>query len=150
MESLALFVAILFLADTLAGPLAILLTWGKLVEAINSRSNGLALALTVIRRLVHGFLVVIGLLIGGWLAYIAVTPAKLFGIFSLVTSYIALRREYFPHVLIVKDLLARIGIKRKEEPRVFSADGSEIVRSKKSKRTGRTLGNDSHGPEGQH
>ena len=150
MESLAVLVAVLFLIDVFAGPVAILLTWGKLVAVINSRSKSLAIALTVIRRVIHGFLVAIGVLIGGWLAYIAVTPAKLFGIFSLVTSYIALRREYFPEVFLVRDLLARIGIKRKEEPRFFSADGTEIVRTKKSKRTGRTLGNDSHGPEGQH
>jgi hypothetical protein len=150
MESLAVLVAVLFLIDVCAGPVAIFLTWGKLVTAINSRSKGLALALTVIRRLVHGLLVAIGLLVGGWLAYIAVTPAKLFGIFSLVTSYIALRREYFSEVFIVRKLLVRLGIKGKEEPRVFSADGTEILRTKKSKRTGRTLGNDSHGPEGQH
>lgn len=150
MESLAVLVAVLFLIDVFAGPVAILLTWGKLVAAINSRSRGLALTLTVIRRLLHGFLVAIGLLVGGWLAYIAVTPAKLFGIFSLVTSYIALRREYFSEVFIVRKLLVRLGIKGKEESRVFSADGTEILRTKKSKRTGRTLGNDSHGPEGQH
>ena len=150
MESLAVLVAVLFLIDVFAGPVAILLTWGKLVAAINSRSRGLALALTVIRRLLHGLLVAIGLLVGGWLAYIAVTPAKSFGIFSLVTSYIALRREYFSEVFIVRKLLVRLGIKGKEEPRVFSADGTEILRTKKSKLTGRTLGNDSHGPEGQH
>ena len=150
MESLAVLVAVLFLIDVFAGPVAILLTWGKFIRLISSQSKNVALVLTVIRRIVHGFLVTIGLLVGTWLAYIAVTPAKLFGIFSIVTSYIALRREYFPQVFFIRDLLARIGIKRKEEPRVFSADGTEILRTKKSKRTGRTFGNDSHGPEGQH
>jgi hypothetical protein len=150
MESLAMLVAILFLIDMFAGPVAIFLTWGKLVAVIKSRPKTLALALTVIRRVLHGFLVTIGLLIGGWLTYIAVTPAKLFGIFSLITSYIALRREYFPELFIVRDLFARFGIKRKEEPPVFSADGTEIIRTKKSRKNGRTLGGDSHGPEGQH
>jgi hypothetical protein len=150
MESLAVLVAIMFLADVFAGPVAIFLTWDKLVGVIASRTKSLAVVLTVIRRLLHGFLIAIGLFIGGWLTYIAVTPAKFFGIFSLVTSYIALRREYFPELFIVRDLLAQVGIKRKVEPPVFSSDGTEIIRTKKSWKNGRTLGGDSHGPEGQH
>lgn len=128
MESLAMLVAILFLIDIFAGPIAILLTWGKIVGVIESRPKSLALALTVIRRLLHGFLVSVGLLIGGWLSYIAVTPAKLFGIFSLITSYIALRREYFPEFFLTRELLSMLGISRKN---------------------GRSSGNDGHGPEGQ-
>jgi hypothetical protein len=129
MESLAMLVAILFLIDIFAGPIAILLTWGKIVGVIESRPKALALALTVIRRLLHGFLVTIGFLIGGWLSYIAVTPAKLFGIFSLMTSYIGLRREYFPEFFLTRELLSMLGISRKN---------------------GRSSGNDRHGPEGQH
>lgn len=128
-------VAILFLIDIFAGPIAILLTWGKIVGVIESRPKSLALALTVIRRLLHGFLVSVGLLIGGWLSYIAVTPAKLFGIFSLITSYIALRREYFPEFFFVRDLFAKFGISRSHD---------------KPRGQGRSSGNDGHGPEGQH
>ena len=142
MESLAVLVAVLFLIDIFAGPVAILLTWGKLVAAVNSQSKGLALTLTVIRRLIHGFLVTIGLLIGGWLAYIAVTPAKLFGIFSLVTSYIALRREYFTDFHLLALVLNKVGIRK-----IAPGDHGPSL---KWKRNGRSSGNDGHGPEGQH
>jgi hypothetical protein len=129
MESLAMLVAILFLIDIFAGPIAILLTWGKIVGVIESRPKALALALTVIRRLLHGFLVTIGFLIGGWLSYIAVTPAKLFGIFSLMTSYIGLRREYFPEFLLLQEVMNLLGL---------------------NKKTGRSSSRDENGPAGQH
>ena len=158
MESLALFVAVLFLIDILAGPIAIFLTWGRLVKGINSQSKSAALVLTTIRRIVHGLFVTVGVFIGGWLTYIAVTPAKLFGLFSLFTSYIALRREYFPNIYILRNLSTLLGInkmdipgiKPKELPPVFSADGTEIIRAKKIKRMGGTSGRDGHGPGGQH
>ena len=149
MESLAVLVAILFLIDIFAGPFAILLTWAKLVDAINSQSRSIALTLTIIRRSLHGLFATVGVLIGGWLTYLAVTPAKLFGLFSLITSYIALRREYFPDIYIVRFVLLRLGIK-KDRPQVFSADGTEIIPAKRSRRLGRSSGRDSHGPGGQH
>lgn len=142
MESLAVFVAILFLMDVLAGPIAILLTWGKLLRFISSQSKNVALVLTVIRRIVHGFLVTVGLFIGTWLAYIAVTPAKLFGLFSLITSYIALRREYFPDFHLLALVLNKVGIRK-----IAPGDHGP---SMKWKRNGRSSGNDGHGPEGQH
>ena len=142
MESLALLVAILFLIDVLAGPIAIFLTWGKLIRFINSRSKNVVLVLTVIRRTVHGFLVTVGLFIGAWLAYITVTPAKLFGLFSLITSYIALRREYFPDFHLLAIILNKVGI-RKIAP-------SDHGPSLKWKRSGRSSGSDGHGPGGQH
>jgi hypothetical protein len=150
MESLAVFVAILFLTDILAGPIAIALTWSKLVNAITSQSKKVVLLLTIIRRLLHGFLITIGLFIGTWLCFIAVTPAKFFGVFSVVTSYIALRREYFPNFFVVRNLVNRLGIKGKEQPAIYSADGTEIVRAKNIKRFGRSTGRDGHGPGGQH
>jgi hypothetical protein len=142
MESLALLVAILFLVDILAGPIAIALTWQRLVNAINSKSKNVSLVLTILRRIVHGFLITIGLFIGTWLSYIAVTPAKLFGIFSLITSYIALRREYFPDFHLLAILGNKLGI-RKVGP---GAHGPKI----KWKRNGRSSGKDGHGPGGQH
>jgi hypothetical protein len=150
MESLAVLVLMLFLIDILAGPIAIALTWPKLVKAISARSRGLALVLTIIRRLVHGLLIAIGLFIGSWLVNIAETPAKLLGLFSIITSYIALRREYFPDFYILARLLTLLGIKGKEEPRIYSADGTEIIRAKNVRRFGRTSGRDGHGPGGQH
>ena len=142
MESLAVFVAILFLMDVLAGPIAILLTWGKLVRFIISQSKNVVLVLTVIRRIVHGFLVTVGLFIGTWLAYIAVTPAKLFGLFSLITSYIALRREYFPDFHLLALVLNKVGIRK-----IAPGDHGP---SMKWKRSGRSSGSDGHGPGGQH
>jgi uncharacterized Tic20 family protein len=142
MESLAVFVAILFLMDVLAGPIAILLTWGKLLRFISSQSKNVALVLTVIRRIVHGFLVTVGLFIGTWLAYIAVTPAKLFGLFSLITSYIALRREYFPDFHLLALVLNKVGIRK-----IAPGDHGPSL---KWKRNGRSSGNDGHGPGGQH
>jgi hypothetical protein len=157
-KSLAILALILFLIATLAGPIAIALTWRSLVSWISTLSQNLALALTLIRRLLHGFLVTLGLLMGGWLTFVAVTPAKLFGLFSLVTSYSALRREYFPKIYIVRNLLSLFGISnlgipslaRKKIPPVFSADGSEIIRAKKAGQLGRSSGRDGHGPGGQH
>ncbi|CAN2219446.1 hypothetical protein MCERE85_01184 [Candidatus Nanopelagicaceae bacterium] len=142
MESLAVFVAILFLMDVLSGPIAILLTWGKLVRFISSQSKNVVLVLTVIRRIVHGFLVTVGLFIGTWLAYIAVTPAKLFGLFSLITSYIALRREYFPDFHLLALVLNKVGIRK-----IAPGDHGP---SMKWKRSGRSSGSDGHGPGGQH
>jgi hypothetical protein len=69
-----------------------------------------------------------GVLIGTWLAFIAVTPAKLFGLFSIVTSYMALRREYFSDFFILGDLFKGFGLKGNN---------------------GRSSGRDGHGPGGQ-
>lgn len=142
MESLAVLVAILFLIDLLAGPIAILLTWGKLVRFISSQSKNVVLVLTVIRRIVHGFLVTVGLFIGTWLVYITVTPAKLFGLFSLITSYIALRREYFPDFHLLAIILNKVGIRK-----IAPGDHGPSL---KWKRSGRSSGSDGHGPGGQH
>ena len=142
MESLAVLVAILFLVDILAGPTAIALTWQRLVNAISSQSKNVSLVLTIIRRLLHGFLVTIGVLIGTWLCFIAVTPAKLFGLFSLVTSYIALRREYFPDFHILAIIANKLGIRK-----VGPGDHGPKLKWKKN---GRSTGNDGHGPGGQH
>jgi hypothetical protein len=142
MESLAVLVAILFLVDILAGPTAIALTWQRLVNAISSQSKSVSLVLTIIRRLLHGFLVTIGVFIGTWLCYIAVTPAKLFGLFSLITSYVALRREYFPDFHILAIIANKLGIRK-----VGPGDHGPKLKWKKN---GRSTGNDGHGPGGQH
>jgi len=142
MESLAAFVAILFLTDILAGPIAIALTWQKLVKAISSKSKNVSLVLTIIRRLLHGFLITIGVFIGTWLYFIAVTPAKLFGLFSLITSYIALRREYFSDFHLLAIIGNKLGIRK-----VGPGDHGPSI---KWKRNGRSSGNDGHGPGGQH
>jgi hypothetical protein len=142
MESLAVIVLMLFLVDILAGPIAIALTWPKLVKAISSQSKIVSMVLTVLRLLVHGFLVTIGVLVGSWLVNIAETPAKLLGIFSIITSYIALRREYFPDFHLLATIGNKLGL-RKVGP---GEHGPQL----KWKRNGRSSGNDGHGPGGQH
>jgi len=65
-----------------------------------------------------------------WL-FVAELPLipRLIGLFSVVTSYIGLRREYFPEFFFMRNLIAKFGVSRKN---------------------GRSSGNDGHGPEGQH
>ena len=142
MQSLAVLVLIIFLMSLLAGPVAIALTWSKLVTAISSRSRGASFVLTIIRRLVHGLLILIGFYIGAWLTYIAETPAKVFGLFSVVTSYIALRREYFPDLHLFAMIGNKLGIRK-----VGPGDHGPKFKWRKN---GRSSGDDGHGPEGQH
>ena len=85
MKSLAVLVLILFLIDILAGPIAIALTLPKLVNAISSQSRSVSMVLTVFRRLLHGFLITMGFFLGSWFVNIAELPAKLLGVFSIVT-----------------------------------------------------------------
>jgi len=142
MQSLAVLVLGIFLMSLLAGPVAIALTWSKLVTAISSRSSGASFVLTIIRRLVHGLLILIGFYIGAWLTYIAETPAKVFGLFSVVTSYIALRREYFPDLHLFAMIGNKLGIRK-----VGPGDHGPKFKWRKN---GRSSGDDGHGPEGQH
>ena len=142
MQSLAVLVLIIFLMSLLAGPVAIALTWSKLVTAISSQSRGLALVLTIFRRLVHGLLISIGLYLGSWLTVIAETPAKVFGLFSVVTSYIALRREYFPDFHLLANILNKLGLRK-----IGPSDHGPTFKWKKN---GRSSGKDGHGPGGQH
>jgi hypothetical protein len=142
MKSLAVLVLILFLIDILAGPIAIALTVPKLVNAISSQSRSVSMVLTVFRRLLHGFLITMGFFLGSWFVNIAELPAKLLGVFSIVTSYIALRREYFPEFYLLANISSKLGI-RKAAP----GDHGPTFRWKKN---GRSSGKDGHGPGGQH
>jgi hypothetical protein len=142
MQSLAVLVLILFLIDILAGPIAIALTLPKLVNAITSQSKNLSMVLTIFRRVIHGILLTMGLFLGSWFVNIAVLPAKLLGVFSIVTSYIALRREYFPDFFLLANVANKLGIRK-----VGPSDHGPTFKWKKS---GRSSGKDGHGPGGQH
>ena len=142
MKSLAILVVIIFLIDIVAGPIAIALTWPKLVNAISTQSRSVSMVLTVFRRLLHGFLITVGVFIGSWLINIAEPPAKLFGIFSIITSYIALRREYFPDLHLFATIGNKLGIRK-----VGPGDHGPKFKWRKN---GRSSGDDGHGPEGQH
>jgi len=94
--------------------------------------------------------ITIGTFLGLSLLAMAVTVPKLIGIYAIVLAYIALRREYFPAFYLTRYISSRLGFKSKVEPRIYSADGTEIIRAKKASRFGRSSGRDGHGPEGQH
>jgi hypothetical protein len=131
MESLALFVAMLFLIALLAGPLSIALSSQFFKSRLETKSSLSIMILNLLRKLVHLVLIAVGTLIGVMWLFIAELPLfpRLIGLFSVVTSYIGLRREYFPEFFFIRDLFAKFGVSRKN---------------------GRSSGDDGHGPEGQH
>ncbi len=131
MESLALVVTILFLIAVLAGPLSIALSSQFVKSRFETKSSLAIVILNLLRKFLHLVLVAFGNLIGVQFLFIAGLPLipRLIGLFSVVTCYIGLRREYFPDFFFVRDLLAKFGVSRKN---------------------GRSSGNDGHGPEGQH
>ena len=131
MESLAFFVAILFLIALLAGPLSIALSSQFVKSRLETKSSIAIVILNLLRKFLHLVLVAFGNLIGVQFLFIAGLPLipRLIGLFSVITCYIGLRREYFPDFFFVRDLLAKFGVSRKN---------------------GRSSGNDGHGPEGQH
>ena len=131
MESLAYFVAILFLIALLAGPLSIALSSQFVKSRLETKASLVIVLLNLLRKFIHLVLVAFGNLIGVMWLLIAEIPLipRLIGLFSVVTSYIGLRREYFPELFFIRDLFAKFGVSRKN---------------------GRSSGNDGHGPEGQH
>lgn len=131
MESLALVVTILFLIAVLAGPLSIALSSQFVKSRLETKSSIAIVILNLLRKFLHLVLVAFGNLIGVQFLFIAGLPLipRLIGLFSVVTCYVGLRREYFPDFFFVRDLLAKFGVSRKN---------------------GRSSGNDGHGPEGQH
>ena len=131
MESLAYFVAMLFLIALLAGPLSIALSSQFIKSRLETKASLAIVILNLLRKFVHLVLIAFGNLIGVMWLLIADIPLfpRLIGLFSVVTCYIGLRREYFPELFFMRDLFAKFGVSRKN---------------------GRSSGDDGHGPEGQH
>jgi hypothetical protein len=131
MESLAIVVIFLFLIAVLAGPISIALSSRAVKSRLDSQASLGVLVLNLIRKAIHLILVAFGNLVGVQFMFIAGLPLlpRAVGLFSVVTCYIALRREYFPEFFFFRELCAKLGISRKN---------------------GRSSGNDGHGPEGQH
>jgi hypothetical protein len=131
MESLAIVVIILFLIAMLAGPLSIGLSSQFVKSRLDTKASLAIVILNLLRKFVHLVLVAFGNLIGVQFLLISGLPLipRLVGLFSVVTSYIGLRREYFPEFFFMRDLIAKFGVSRKN---------------------GRSSGDDGHGPEGQH
>jgi hypothetical protein len=130
-ESLAIVVVMLFLIAILAGPISIALSSKFLKSRLDSKASLGIVILNLIRKAIHLIVVAFGNLIGVQFLLIAGLPLipRLIGLFAVVTCYIGLRREYFPEFFFARDLVAKLGISRKN---------------------GRSSGNDGHGPEGQH
>ena len=131
MESLAIVVRILFLIALLAGPLSIGLSSQFVKSRLDTKASLVIVILNLLRKFVHLILVAFGNLIGVQFLLISGLPLipRLVGLFSVVTCYIGLRREYFPEFFFMRDLFAKFGVSRKN---------------------GRSSGDDGHGPEGQH
>jgi hypothetical protein len=124
-------VIILFLIALLAGPLSIGLSSQFVKSRLETKASLGIVILNLLRKFVHLILVAFGNLIGVQFLFINGLPIfpRLVGLFSIVTCYIGLRREYFPEFFFIRDLFAKFGVSRKN---------------------GRSSGNDGHGPEGQH
>lgn len=131
MESLAIVVIFLFLIAILAGPISIALSSRAVKSRLDSQASLGVVILNLIRKAIHLILVAFGNLVGVQFMFIAGLPLlpRAIGLFSVVTCYIALRREYFSEFFFFRELRAKLGISRKN---------------------GRSSGNDGHGPEGQH
>jgi len=130
-ESLALVVVILFLIAIFAGPLSIGLSSQFVKSRLETKASLAIVILNLLRKFVHLIFVAFGNLIGVQFLFIAGLPLipRAIGLFSVVTCYIGLRREYFPEFFFMRDLFAKFGVSRKN---------------------GRSSGDDGHGPEGQH
>jgi len=115
----------------LAGPLSIGLSSQFVKSRLDAKASLAIVILNLIRKFVHLVLVAFGNLIGVQFLLIGGLPLipRLVGLFSVVTCYIGLRREYFPEFFFMRDLFAKFGVSRKN---------------------GRSSGDDGHGPEGQH
>jgi hypothetical protein len=131
MESLAVVVAILFLIGMFAGPIAIALSSNLLTSALSGKPGFFYALLRFMRKFFHIVLVSLGTLVGAQFLGISGLPIfpRLIGLLAVITSYIALRREYFPEVRIIGNLFKRSSFKGKN---------------------GRSSGKDGYGPEGQH
>jgi hypothetical protein len=131
MESLAIVVATLFLIALLAGPLSILLSSRFIHSRLSGKSSIWITILNALRKVIHLLFVAFGTLVGVQFLFISGLPLvpRAVGLFSVMTCYIGLRREYFPEFFFMRDLFAKFGVSRKN---------------------GRSSGDDGNGPAGQH
>jgi hypothetical protein len=131
MESLAIVIVILFSTALLAGPLSIALSSNYVKSRLESKASIGHVILNILRKVIHLLLIAFGNLIGVQFLVITGFPLipRLVGLFSIVTCYIGLRREYFPEQFFMRNLFSKFGVSRKN---------------------GRSSGRDGNGPAGQH
>jgi hypothetical protein len=110
MESLAIVVLVLFSIALFAGPLAILLSAKKLTQGLESKDGGVFKFINLLRKLTLVVLVILAFTTGFQFLTISGLPLvpRATGLFAIVTSYIALQREFFPQTFIVGSLLRKI------------------------------------------
>ena len=91
----------------------------------------LLIILNMLRKIIHLLLVTLGTIIGSQFLILQQLPLipRLIGLFALITSYIGLRREYFPDKFFIRQLFSNFGV---------------------FKKNGRSSGRDGFGPGGQH
>ena len=142
MESLAYLVVIIFMVTIFSGPFAIALTAERLVKFLNTKESAIWAIVNILRKIVHLLAITIGTLLGMSLISMGVTGPKLIGVYAIVLAYIALRREYFPDFHLLAIIGNKLGIRK-----VGPGDHGPKLKWKK---TGRSSGDDGHGPGGQH
>ena len=142
MESLAYLVVIIFMITIFSGPFAIALTADRLVKFLNTKESVIWAIVNVIRKIVHLLTITTGVLLGMSLISMGVTGPKLIGAYAIVCAYIALRREYFPDFHLLATIGNKLGLRK-----VGPGDHGPKLKWKK---TGRSSGDDGHGPGGQH
>ena len=101
MESLVYFVLIIFAVALFLPILTLLLT---LIHPKNK-------IITLIKRIIQAIFITISLAFG--LQFATVNPTNLFplGIYAVILSYISLRREYFPHIKLLRPILKKLKFK---------------------------------------
>ena len=104
MESLAVVIAFLFLIALFAGPFAIAISSPRLKDALAKQEGVIWLLIKINRKLTHFIAITLGFIVGTQLISLAVTAGKLIGLWAVVSSYIALRREYFPEFYLLRTL----------------------------------------------
>jgi hypothetical protein len=114
MESLAIVIIFLFSIALFAGPIAILLSANLLTNRLRSKNQKVFSFIDFIRRILLVALVTLASIVGFQFLTISQLPfiPRVTGLFALVTSYIALRREFFPQTFVVSSLLRKM---RKEK-----------------------------------
>jgi hypothetical protein len=110
MESLAIVIIFLFSIALFAGPIAILLTANVLTTRLTSKNEKVFKFIDFIRRIFIVVLVTLASIVGFQFLTISQLPfiPRATGLFALITSYIALRREFFPETFIVGSLVRKI------------------------------------------
>ena len=115
MESLVLLVAVLFFMALFSGPIAIGLTSALITNAFEDKKGIGRTLFNIVRKTLHLLLAGLGMVVGIQFLFLANLPLipRTIGLFSIVTSYIAVRREYFAETYIVSKLLGRLGVGNK-------------------------------------